>query len=91
MIDGRMIVVDCQSDLLSAFRTRFVVPLLPPEHLPTAHRKLNPAFQIAGERLLLAPQGSTSVFARELGTVIGSVWDDQHRVTAAIDMLLSGV
>ena len=50
------LVVDVQSDLLEPFATRVVIPLLAPEHAPQAPHRLNPVFEVAGSRRILATQ-----------------------------------
>ncbi|SEJ63440.1 toxin CcdB [Sphingobium sp. AP50] len=83
-------VLDCQSDLLDHLTTRFVVPLVPIEHVGIPMAKLNPIFDVDGQRLVMMTQFSGAVSARSLGKVILSLWDRDYDISNALDMLMSG-
>ena|SRR5947207_12634987 len=87
--DGPL-VVDCQADFLSDLRSRFVVPLLPP-NLVEASAGLNPRFTIDGEVLHLFAQGAATVRASELRTQVSSLANHGYVILNAIDFLLTGV
>jgi toxin CcdB len=80
-------LLDCQSDLLCDYNTRFVVPLISPDDAPKIAKRLNPIFSIAGTTMVMYTQFASSVPARELKERVTSL--DQHRyeIIAALDML----
>ena len=82
-------VVDVQSDLLSALATRVVVPLLPEATIRAAAR-LNPIFEIEGQRHVLIPQSIATVPRNELRGAVESLKDHHDTILAAIDFLLTG-
>jgi toxin CcdB len=83
-------VLDCQADLLSDLNTRLVVPLLPIDEAPQPAVRLNPIFDVAGERVVMVTQFAASVPLRELGDVVQSLDPEQDAITAALDMLITG-
>jgi toxin CcdB len=86
-----ILVVDCQSDLLSHIDTRFVVPLAPATFGAMAARRLNPAFEIDGETYIFVAQQAASVPRSALAQAVASLADHSFEITDAIDVLLSGV
>lgn len=86
-----LLVVDCQSDLLSHIDTRFVVPLAPESFAAIAARRLNPAFEINGQTYIFVTQQAASVPRSALGGAVASLADRSFEITDAIDVLLSGV
>ena len=85
-------VVDVQSDLLSALRTRLVMPLTRVAvDLPHPPRRLAPQFTVAGERLALAPQATAGLDARLLRAPVASLAAHAGEIRDALDAVLSGV
>ena len=85
------LIIDCQSDLLSDFNTRFVVPLtLRQGGAPPASR-LNPIFTVAGREYVMRTQFASTVERRLLGEVVASLDDHSFEIVGAIDMLIAGV
>ncbi len=85
-------VVDVQSDMLSALRTRLVLPLTRVAvDLPHPPRRLAPLFSIAGERLALAPQATAGIDARRLKTPVASLAAHAGEIRDALDAVVSGV
>ena len=85
---GRLL--DCQSDLLSRYNTRFVVPLRPLAVAPPPVRRLNPVFDVGGERVVMLTQFAAAIPVRDLGDKILSLIDDEVAIGIALDMLLFG-
>ena len=86
-----MLVVDCQADLLSELKTRFVVVLFPAEGTPARFALFNPTIEFAGTTYTLAPQGAaTTIKLAELGPSIGSLSGHDLTMGNALDMLISG-
>jgi toxin CcdB len=84
------IVLDCQADILEMLATRFVVPLLPVDQAPRPADRLNPVFELGGERFVMATQFAAAVDRRELGRVVASLEGQHHAIMNALDMLLTG-
>lgn len=88
---GAGYLLDVQADLLSALATRFVVPLLPLDQAPAPAARLNPVFDIAGKRHVMVTQFAAAVHVRELGDRVASLSGAHETVTAALDLLITGV
>ena len=73
------LVVNCQSDLLSDYETRFVIPLIAVE-----------TGAIPASRLLYT-QYAAAVKRTALGPTIASLDADHLEIKAALDMLISGI
>lgn len=82
-------LLDCQSDHLSGFDTRFVVPLLPEGEVPQVQR-LNPVFSVEGERVVMATQLGSSVPAHHLRDPVTSLANQHDVIMNAFDVLLTG-
>ena len=83
-------LLDCQADVLANLNTRFVVPLLPREEGPLPIARLNPAFRIGEEEVVMYTQFAASVTARELQTAVGSLEEEHRSIMNALDVLLTG-
>ena len=88
--NGSELLLDCQSDLLGHFDTRFVVPLVPTQTAQKLSR-LHPLFEIDGQRHIMATQLASAVDAKELGSRVASLADRRYDILNAMDMLLTGV
>ena len=88
---GGALVVDCQADLLDGLKSRVVVPLVAESEAPKPARRLNPVFEIGGERYVLMTQFLSAVEMRELGAEVGSLDEQGETVLGALDFLLTGV
>lgn len=87
LADGGL-VVDCQADFLGEIATRFVAPLLPSGDAPPPNGRLNPIFDVLGERLVMVTQFATAMRVAELGARAGSLDHEHLRVIGAIDVLI---
>lgn len=83
-------LVDIQSDLLSRLRSRVVIPLVPLKGFGTPMTRLNPIFEIDGERLVMASTDLAGVDTRHLGEVVATLEDRRDEIIGAVDFLLSG-
>lgn len=83
-------LLDCQSDLLSTLATRVVVPLLPANSTLAATR-LNPVFDIEGDRFVMQTPMIVSLPKDRLTQPVASLDEFHLEIMAAIDMLWSGV
>jgi len=81
-------LLDCQSDLLSDFNTRFVVPLIDPTDAPKVARRLNPVFQIDGRDMVMYTQFASSIPAEELRERVATLGDRRDDIMNALDSLI---
>jgi toxin CcdB len=84
-------LLEVQADLLRDLPTTVVIPLALPaaiENLPASD--LNPEFTVASKRLLAMTQELSAIQRRALGKRTMSLVHEQHRILAALDLLLSG-
>lgn len=84
------LVLDCQSDFLAHLQTRIVAPLLPPTLEPKIADRLNPAFEIDGDRYVLFPQFMAAVPEASLMHQVTNLSQHDLQIVAALDMLLTG-
>jgi toxin CcdB len=85
------LVVDVQSNLLSDFDSRVTVPLMPPERAPVPNRRMNPSFEIDGERLVMVTQFMAAVPAQQLKRPVASLDAHHDRIRSAVDVIFNGV
>ena len=66
---------------------------IPSRHakLRAAAARLNPVFDIAGKRHVMVTQFAAAVHVRELGDRVASLSGAHETVTAALDLLITGV
>jgi len=83
-------LLDFQSDTLNHYNTRFVIPLVSPDHGPKLAERLNPVFAIDGEPMALYTQFALTVPAADLKYFVTSLSDQHYLVMSAIDMLING-
>ena len=87
---GEGLVVDCQANLLSHLKTRFVVPLLPASEVTEPMKRLNPLVSVAGRQYCFCPDLTATVLASKLSDQCGSLEHESDQLSAAVDMLLIG-
>lgn len=85
--DGSL-VVDCQADFLKNIGTRFVVPLLPRGEGPAPNARINPEFEVEGERLVFVTQLAATLRTSELRSRVTSLAEEDDQVIGAIDVLI---
>ncbi len=88
--DGSGYLLNVEHHLHDALRTRVVVPLVPVDRAPQPTPRLNPVFEIEGERHVLFPQFLAAVPKRELGRAVGNLEPEREAITRALDLLLTG-
>ena len=64
------------------------IPLVPPDFAPPHNAKLNPVFDVDGERVSLVTQLATSIRTAELHRRVGSLASERDQIIAAIDVLI---
>ena len=83
-------LLDVQSDLIAGLNVRAVVPLIPLDDAPVPAKRLNPLFNVDGERVSMVTQYIASVPASILRVPVADLSDKRDQVTAALDMLFHG-
>lgn len=83
------LLLDCQSDLLDQLDTRVVVPLLPATAMIAATR-LNPVFEIEGDRYMMQTALILAMPLNRLSSPVTSMADRHFDILSALDMLISG-
>ncbi|RYG80554.1 MAG: hypothetical protein EON59_15075 [Alphaproteobacteria bacterium] len=66
-IRGNVLVIDCQSDLLSDLQTRFVVPLRPTDAVIV--KRLTPSFTINGQALTMVTPLARAIDIRDIEAI----------------------
>jgi toxin CcdB len=88
-------VVDIQSEILSNFDTRIVIPLQSAEFIKSGNMdiiaKLNPILTVCDTEVVLAPQQMAAVHIRELGKKVDSLESMRMEIISALDVLTSGI
>lgn len=86
-------VVVVQSALFDGYRRRVVVPLVLRSALPkgsqTVGTRMNPAFTLCGQDVVLHPLDMVSVAQDQLGPCVGSLADQGQAIADALDELLT--
>jgi toxin CcdB len=83
-------LLDVQADLISGLNTRLVVPLLPAGIAPASAERLNPVFDVQGERVSMATQFRAAVPLAELGAPVANLDQQSDTIFAAIDFVHHG-
>jgi toxin CcdB len=84
--------LDCQTELMDHYATRFVIPLVPLDEAPDPPgRVLNPQFEIGGTRHSLLTQFAGTIPASEVERRAGSLEHRRYDIIKALDFLLTGV
>ncbi len=86
---GRGYLLDCQSEFLEELGSRVVIPLMPASGLPIASR-LNPVFEIEGEKHVMSTHLIFAIPFERLGKRKGSLIEEHYAIMVAFDMLISG-
>ncbi len=87
LADGSL-VVDCQSDYLDAYETRFVAPLIEYHPGMITMSRLHPRFKVGDEDVVMVTQFATAVQSRELRFRVGSLEAERLQITGALDVLI---
>ena len=89
--DATPYLLDVQSDLLMAFNTRVVVPLVRSSALRAAHKRLHPTFLVEGERVIMATHLLAAIAVAELRDPVATLEDAHFEIVNALDMLFQGL
>ena len=88
--DGALLL-DCQSEAFDYLSMRLVAPLLPIARAPDLQPRLNPTFEIDGERYAMMTQFAAAVSGALLRSKMGNLAASRLSIIGAFDMLLTGV
>jgi len=88
--DGAGYLLDVQTDLLNALNTKIVVPLLPVADAPKAAKRLNPIFEIKGQKHVMVTQFMAAVPVGILKIPATNLSDRFDEITNALDMIFLG-
>lgn len=83
-------LINVQADLMDAFNTRMVIPLLPLAEAPQPAKTLNPLFTIDGTRHTMVTQYMAAVPVKDLKVAVFNVQNRHDDIVAAIDFLFHG-
>jgi toxin CcdB len=89
--EGAGYLLDVQANLLDRLNTRVVVPLLPEDTAPRPAKVLNPVFEVAGVRHVMATQFLAAVPRRLLGEEVADLNAQAHEIVSALDCLFQGL
>lgn len=84
-------LLDVQADLLSALRTRVVVPLRSSRTVPRPARHLQPRFVVAGAEVVMDTPAIVGAPVSALGEEVADLRDEAVTIRAALDFLLTGI
>jgi len=87
---GSAYLLDVQADLVSGLNTRLVVPLMPVGTAPASAERLNPVFEVQGERVSMLTQFMAAVPLAELGPPVASLDRESDAIFASIDFVHHG-
>jgi toxin CcdB len=89
--EGSGYLLDVQADLLSHLNTCIVVPLLPLDAAPKPAQVLNPIFEVAGVKHVMATQFLAAVPKRSTASEVQDLHEQAHEIVNALDCLFQGV
>lgn len=83
-------LLEVQSDYLSGFSSRVVVPLALSEQIRITALRLHPQFQIEGAAVFMMTERLAAVPKQILGAQVTSLAQHRDEIVAAMDFLIIG-
>jgi toxin CcdB len=83
-------VLDVQTDLLVAFNTRVVLPLIRRTAFSKPISRLHPQFSVRGEVVVMATHLLAAVSVVELSEPVATLEEAHFEIVATLDMLFQG-
>lgn len=83
-------LLDCQSDMLMTLETKLMVPLFRYEDAPMPIARLNPVFEVNGDRVVMMTQYASAMRASHIGMRVHNLDHMHDAVRDAFDTLLVG-
>jgi len=90
-VTGDALVLDCQSDLLSHLRSRFVVPLRFGSELALGIDRLTPRFEVAGAQMVMMSHLARAIDCRDILETVASLRAKEYEIKNALDLLIFGI
>jgi toxin CcdB len=91
LVARKGLVLSVQSDLLENLPSRMVIPLVPVAEAHKPFQKLNPVFELDGEKVVLYTEQLTAIDRNKLKPAIGSLQEHHQEIVQAIDFLMEGI
>lgn len=86
-VTGKLFL-EVQADRFSFLKTRLVVPLSLGPDVPERAGALHPSIVVRGQPMVLVTHLAVAVPATDLGEVVATLADDDHRIITALDTLI---
>ncbi|MGW6778608.1 CcdB family protein [Brucella pseudogrignonensis] len=83
-------VLDVQADLLDELKTRIVIPLIINAVAPIPAKRLNPIFEIEGEKYALVTQFISAIPVSLLKNPVTNLSASHVEIVSALDMAFHG-
>ena len=84
------LLLDVQADLLDALNTRIVVPLIPLHDFSKPAQRLNPVFEIIGQKYAMGTQFIGAVPKSIVTKPVANLSENFSEITNALDMAFQG-
>lgn len=85
-------LLDVQSDLISELATRVVVPLYTATAMKgKTLRTLMPTFEIDDKQYVMVTPQLAGIATRQLGAQVADLSAQRNEITAALDLLITGI
>lgn len=81
-------LLDCQSDMLSALNSRFVVPLRSAHAHDASDQRLNPRFVLDGREMVMLTHFAAAIPAKMLRHPVSSFVEHEYEIGRALDLLI---
>ncbi len=83
-------VLDVQAELLGELKTRIVIPLIINAAAPIPAKRLNPIFEIEGEKYALVTQFVSAIPVSLLKNPVTNLSASHDEIVSALDMTFHG-
>lgn len=83
-------LLDVQHAMFTHLKTRIVVPLIPARDVKPMTR-LNPIFEIDGERVVMSTTELAGIAMKDIGEKVGTLEHERPSIIAALDYVFTAV
>lgn len=84
------IVVNCQANIHSHLKTRFVVPLVNQDQDYPVKNGLNPVIEFNGDKVVLITEFASTISVADIVATIGNLDEAHDRIIRSLDFLMGG-
>jgi toxin CcdB len=85
------LLLDVQSDLIDALKTRVVVPLSPASAMTGKPiETLMPVLEVAGRHYVMLTPQLAGIDGKQVGARVGALTQSRAQIIAALDLLITG-